>query len=168
MNDQVTIPVDGSWARSPSARYGAPLGAGSLRCSEPDRADSAERPTLSLGWELGELQRAVDAARILLEEWDNDHLLDSHSQRESVPAAEAVLSLVRARLRDLCRALSGDLDPARLVASHNDKTPLGREGEDPDVYLRGWGLEQIRTELFRAAKKRARKPGRPKTRTGER
>ncbi len=120
-----------------------------LRCSEPDRADSDERPTLSLGWELLELRRAVDAARFLLEEWENDHLLDSHSQRASIPAAEAVLSLVHARLRDLCRALSGDLDPAGLVASHNDKTPLEREGEDPDLYLRGWGLEQIRSELVR-------------------
>jgi hypothetical protein len=90
-----------------------------------------KRKDVSLADELVVLQRAVEAAGLLLE-------ADGTGEPD-VPAARgalAVIALVTSRLDQLRRAVVEAVDPALLHASHNEVITPHRHGDDPDVVLR--------------------------------
>lgn len=85
---------------------------------------------VSLGAEMAALARAVDSVRLLLDA----EALDEPAPANRRLAAEAVGSLVFARLVQLRLAVVGGLDPGLLHAEHN--TVIASPGGDPDIVLR--------------------------------
>ena len=108
------------------------------------------RKTVALGWELMEIQQAVDAARILIDGIQYDQLGNDHDVKAAPGAASATLALVGLRLRDLCRAVQGTKNPAEIYAHHN----ASHDGHGDDTYLNEWSntrsLSEAETAVARA------------------
>lgn len=81
---------------------------------------TATRPTYawSLCQELGALELAVQGSAGLLAQV-YELPADERTAKALAFQAEAMLTLVHLRLRDLGRVLRGELDPAMLTAPHN-------------------------------------------------
>jgi hypothetical protein len=90
---------------------------------------------LSLGWELGELERAVDAARILCG-LSGEGQFATRQEAERAPlGAAAVLALVAERLRLVRRVVHGWAPTELLVAAHNEIHETDAPLENDDVLL---------------------------------
>src|SRR5262245_45940597 len=89
---------------------------------------------LSLGWELGEIERAVDAARILCGLSSAGQFATREETERAPAAATAVLALVTERLRLLRRAVHGWIPTELLVAPHNEVDAVDSDLEE-DVVL---------------------------------
>ena len=90
---------------------------------------------LSLGWELGELEHAVDAARILCG-LSGEGQFATRQEAERAPlAAAAVLVLVAERLRLVRRVVHGWVPSELLVAPHNEIDDNDAPAESDDILL---------------------------------
>lgn len=100
------------------------------------------KKTLSLGWELMEIQSAVEGARILIDGIRQQQFGSEHDEKVAPHAASAALTLVSLRLRDLWRAVQGMANPAETIWAHHNATDLraGDEHHD-DIYMTGWSAE---------------------------
>jgi hypothetical protein len=87
---------------------------------------------LSLGWELGELERAVDAARILCGLSGEGQFATLQDAERAPLAAAAVLALVGERLRLVRRVVHGWVPAQLLVAGHNEVHDTDAPLEDDD------------------------------------
>ena len=90
--------------------------------------------SISLSCELGELAHVLEGARLLCD-GINERGLGERDARQLVRTLGSTLVMVIARMRQVCRAARGELDPASLWAEHNAVT-LG--GPDRDVVLAPW------------------------------
>jgi hypothetical protein len=96
------------------------------------RGPETQPRTIRLAWELGDLEAAVEAVRQQAES------LQGEGDRESSRAASgitAILSLVGTRLRDLRRAVQGEIDPSYMRTVNNAGTP---DRDDREVHLIEW------------------------------
>lgn len=71
---------------------------------------------------------------MLADEFATAHLSTEHDATCVSGAISAVLSLVACRLRDVARAVEGDIDPAMLWDAHNDATAAPPD-EHHDIIL---------------------------------
>lgn len=97
------------------------------------------RKTLSLAWELIELQAAVEAARILIDGIRHQQFGNDHDMKAAPHAASAVLALVGLRLREVWRAVQGTKNAAESVWAAHNATTATRTGDD--IYLREWSAD---------------------------
>lgn len=118
-----------------------------------------------LDWEVGELSSAVQGAALLIELVTTSQLANEDQERVAPRAAAAILNLVTARMRDLQRALRGDLDPAVLFTSFNTAPDSADLQRDHVTVLRAWveGAGSRSTPTARRTKrthptKRGKKP----------
>lgn len=102
-------------------------------------AGSPTRKRIVLSWELGELADTLEAARMLSEAIVTEQLGPDHDRRQAPRALTAMLSITWARLRDLTRVVRGDLDPARILAPHND---AGSSSLPQEIVLKAWGVKR--------------------------
>ena len=98
---------------------------------------------LSVSYELTEVAYALDGVRLLIELGSSDQAASEHDARAAPLAASAITSLVGCRLRDLCRAMRGDLDPDLLLTAFNESDG----GPDQDLYLVDRTARRRRTEV---------------------
>lgn len=104
---------------------------------------------VSLGWELGELERAVEAVRILCGQLGEGGLGTRQDLARAPLAAAAVLALIVERLRLVRRVIHGWAPTALLVAPHN-------EVEEGEGSVRG-------EDLILPVERKVRKSGRRRT-----
>jgi hypothetical protein len=90
--------------------------------------------SISLSCELGELAHVLEGGRLLCEGVTKGTLEDGRAEQVCCTLS-ATLTMAIARIRDLSRAVRGEIDPARLWAEHNCPT-LG--AADQDVVLAAW------------------------------
>ena len=88
-----------------------------------------ERKRVVLSWELAEIADALDAARIISDAIATNQLGLEQDRVRAPRALTAMLSITWARLRDVNRAVRGDLDPGTISAPHNDGNGIGRLDE---------------------------------------
>lgn len=93
---------------------------------------------VSVDWEVGEVALVVEGAALLIELLTTHQLADDHQERVAPRAAAAALNLATVRLRDLQRALRGDLDPAAIITSFNSLPDLPDLRRDGVHVLRPW------------------------------
>jgi len=108
---------------------------------------------LSLGWELGEIERAVDAARILCDLGAEGQFATQQEAERAPLAAAAVLALVTERLRLVRRAIHGWMPPELLVAPHNEVSETATLLESDDLIL---PLKRKRARSLRRAARGSR------------
>jgi hypothetical protein len=109
--------------------------------TDSDQKRDDERPAaVSLGFELDHLRHAVEGARLLTEMLDEGSL-SQEGQRSLAPRAVAgILRLVECRLRHVCRAIYGGIDPELLQADHNlTVDALGHDYQD--IHLIAWAQD---------------------------
>jgi hypothetical protein len=85
------------------------------------------RKAVSLLFEVGELEGAVDAARLLVFDLEGQSMPGSPEAFRAIMAVGSVLSLILCRLKMLRGVISGDIEPGLLLARHN-LVPAGSEG----------------------------------------
>lgn len=127
---------------------------------------------VSLTFELLLLDHAVEAARLLAEVLARDSFEEEADARRAAASIAAVLALVNTRLLDLERVVRGDLDPARILAPHNQKRPPPAGSDEEDIILVPWSpkkrCRRLKAELARARRQlraaRARAPERARER----
>jgi len=99
-------------------------------------AHSKHLERIALSWELAEIVDALEAARVLGEAVATCQLGTDYDREHAPRSLVAMLSLTWVRLRDVLRAVRGDLDPSHLRAPHNDVTRFGAmKGE---LLLNAW------------------------------
>ncbi|MFH0899244.1 MAG: hypothetical protein V2A73_01315 [Pseudomonadota bacterium] len=94
--------------------------------------------TMHLSYELEEIRHAVEAAHLLVDALVNESLEMEEDKLEAPRAASAVLALVSSRLNDVCRVIHGTVDPAAILARHND----GVQTDEPEVVFHPWSPEE--------------------------
>jgi hypothetical protein len=104
--------------------------------SSENPADEAEQ-LVSLAAELSHLGDAVNAAALLLEALTQKALPSPLSTDQVYAAVSSVLVLVRTRLNQVGRVVTGVEDPATILTLTNT-TGEPQPGDDPDVRLRPW------------------------------
>ena len=77
------------------------------------------RRSISLVWELEELEQAVDAARVLCDASSQDQYATEHDARVAPRVTSAVLTLVGQRLRLIRRVIHGHAPIEALAGGHN-------------------------------------------------
>lgn len=92
-----------------------------------------------LSWELGELADALEAARMLSEAIVTEQLGPDHDRRHAPRALTAMLSITWARLRDLTRAVRGDMDPGQILTAYND---AGSSSLPEEIVLKAWDVKR--------------------------
>ena len=97
-----------------------------------------KRKAVSLSFELFELERAVEGARLMLDMLANEGMPTEYAQRVAPSAVAAGLSLVVARLHHLGRVIRGGEDPQHVWAEHNDDTV--HHPADVDLRLVAWPI----------------------------
>ncbi len=112
-------------------------------------AEEAEQ-LVSLAAELSHLGDAVNAAALLLEALTQKALPSPLSTDQVYAAVSAVLVLVRTRLDQVGRVVTGVEDPATILTLTNT-TGEPQPGDDPDLRLRPWTSE--RRTAYRAQPK---------------
>lgn len=85
----------------------------------PWRPGGGPLRAVSVADEITELVFAIEAARLITECLAHEQLATSRDVREAPRQAAAVLNLVAARLRLLCRAAQGSVDPQLLLEGFN-------------------------------------------------
>ncbi|MCL2724815.1 MAG: hypothetical protein FWD69_10310 [Polyangiaceae bacterium] len=88
---------------------------------------------IAVAHEMEELQRAVEAADMLLDvyRWKN---FPTEAQHGKAPTAiGAVLTLVHLRLAQICHVLRDEADPETIGANHNEANTL-----EAGVVLKPW------------------------------
>ena len=106
---------------------------------------------MSLRCELSELRCAIEGARLIAQ-----YVAENPSVVDGPDALISVLTLVGLRLKKLCRILSGDLNPRRMLEPHNESR--GFIPGDPDVFLQIWGLEDAIDEFTMDCRELFREP----------
>ncbi|HEX8435243.1 hypothetical protein [Archangium sp.] len=117
--------------------------------SSENPADEAEQ-LVSLAAELSHLGDAVNAAALLLEALTQKALPSPLSTDQVYAAVSAVLVLVRTRLDQVGRVVTGVEDPATILTLTNT-TGEPQPGDDPDLRLRPW--TSARRTAYRAQQK---------------
>jgi hypothetical protein len=93
------------------------------------------RRSLSLVWELEELEQAVDAARVLCDASSQDQYATEHDARIAPRVTSAVLTLVGQRLGLICRVIRGYVPIEALAGGHNVVEGKQRHADGRDVLL---------------------------------
>jgi hypothetical protein len=93
---------------------------------------------LSLAFEVDELERAIDGARVLLDEYRLGSITDAADEEHVPRHVSAILGIVAARMRLVRSAVRGGLNPKLVWSPFNAQPGPPQAGDDPDVTLTGW------------------------------
>lgn len=99
---------------------------------------------LELADELAVLRHALEGVRLLVEISSEHVAPDEETARLAPRCAVAVTTLVVQRLHEVERATRGTIDPAGLIASHNEAV-----GDEGGVRLVPWDTTKVRAEAER-------------------
>jgi hypothetical protein len=135
--------------------------------SAVEHAKDVTSKELSLAAELYELEHATEAARLLMEIVGEVDSGQGQVARRTAGASAAVLTFIGCRLRDVRRAVRGQIDPAAIIGGHN-LAPEQPHPEDHDVRLAAWSPEQqaenARLEISRAERRTREREAMPRRR----
>ena len=108
---------------------------------------------LSLRYELATLRDAIEAARVLTTQLGDMQFANVADEKRAPHGVSAILILVEDRIKNIARAMGGQVDPSFLIARHNefpdddnDDDSDDATDDDPDVYLSAWSLDKQATD----------------------
>ena len=102
--------------------------------------------SVSLAFELSTILEAIDGVPLLargLQELPGDR-----QAVRTLAGALAGLAMITTRLKAVVAAVRGDIDPATLLAAHNEVDGVGGQ---VDVLLRPWSAQQVIRHAEQAA-----------------
>lgn len=121
---------------------------------------------VSLSQELAALRGAVESIRLLGDAYVVENLGTDCDVAEAPVAMSAIASLVSARLELITLAVRGSVDPALMLAQHNDVSGVTDEPDSTEVILAAWTDEKVarmaREQLKRAEVRRGPAPISPR------